>query len=361
MNVAPRDGKTLIRLGADRSQLAGGLFGGIVGGVGGGFGANVGWMIPTLLHLPWVGGARRCGAGRPRRLRAGPGHLRHQRPRPRPEAGRRWRTGSRPSRSRRRAAVTALRGDAESARPLAKPLRRGRVADMHPGRCPRMAHPSRLGRVLLVSSDPLVRAGLAGLLAESGIGVTVEAGAPVDAVVWDTASAPPPPLGPGAPRRPRAGAGRAGRPARRSPAVRPGSVLRTADAATLQAALLAVSRGLVVLEHGFASLRPAPEARPAASAEAFTPREREVLALLGPRPLQPRHRRRAGDQRPHREVPRELHPPEARGGAADRGGGPGRADGPGHALTRGPARMGRIAASPSGRCGAPGRLVAFSP
>ncbi len=56
VTVAPRDGKTRIRLGTDRSQLAGGLFGGIVGGVGGGFGANVGWMIPTLLHLPPVAG-----------------------------------------------------------------------------------------------------------------------------------------------------------------------------------------------------------------------------------------------------------------------------------------------------------------
>ena len=61
VNVAPRDGKTLIRISADRSQLAGGLFGGIVGGVGGGFGANVGWMIPTLLHLPWFAGL--VGAG----------------------------------------------------------------------------------------------------------------------------------------------------------------------------------------------------------------------------------------------------------------------------------------------------------
>lgn len=56
VDVTPRDGKTRIRLSADRSQLAGGLFGGIVGGVGGGLGANVGWMIPTLLHLPWVAG-----------------------------------------------------------------------------------------------------------------------------------------------------------------------------------------------------------------------------------------------------------------------------------------------------------------
>jgi len=61
VSVAPRDGKTFIRIAADRSQLAGGLFGGIVGGVGGGFGANVGWMIPTLLHLPSVAGL--LGAG----------------------------------------------------------------------------------------------------------------------------------------------------------------------------------------------------------------------------------------------------------------------------------------------------------
>ncbi|MGZ6134159.1 MAG: hypothetical protein ACXWK9_06850 [Myxococcaceae bacterium] len=52
VNVGPRDGRTLIRIGVDRSQLAGGLFGGIVGGVGGGLGAQVGWMLPVLLHLP---------------------------------------------------------------------------------------------------------------------------------------------------------------------------------------------------------------------------------------------------------------------------------------------------------------------
>lgn len=139
--------------------------------------------------------------------------------------------------------------------------------------------PLKLGRVLLVSSDPLVRAGLAGLLSGSGITVTVEAGAPVDAVVWDTASAAAPPLGPGAPAVLALVRGeQEGRSALSLGAA--GVVLRTADAATLQAALLAVSHGLVVLEHGFASLRPAPEARPAASAEAFTPREREVLALL---------------------------------------------------------------------------------
>ena len=137
--------------------------------------------------------------------------------------------------------------------------------------------PPQLGRVLLVTSDPLVRAGLAGLLAGSGTVVTVEPGALVDAVAWDTTSAPPPPLGPGA--TPVLALVQGEQDARAAlSAGAAGAVLRSADGATLRAALLAVSRGLVVTEHGFTSLRPAPEARPVAAA--FTPREREVLALL---------------------------------------------------------------------------------
>lgn len=61
VNVAPRDGSTRIRIGVDRSPLAGGLFGGIVGGVGGGFGAQVGWMLPVLLHLPVEAGLASAG------------------------------------------------------------------------------------------------------------------------------------------------------------------------------------------------------------------------------------------------------------------------------------------------------------
>ena len=62
VTVAPRDGKTFIRLTSDRGQLAGGLFGGIVGGVGGGLGSNVGWMLPALLNLPWFVGVAGAGA-----------------------------------------------------------------------------------------------------------------------------------------------------------------------------------------------------------------------------------------------------------------------------------------------------------
>ena len=93
-----------------------------------------------------------------------------------------------------------------------------------------------LGRVLLVTSDPLVRAGLAGLLAGAGTVVTIEPGAPVDAVAWDTTSAPPPPLGPGAP--PVLALVQGEQDARAALAAgAAGAVLRSADGSTLRAAL----------------------------------------------------------------------------------------------------------------------------
>ena len=146
------------------------------------------------------------------------------------------------------------------------------------GGCRAVAPPS-LGRVLLGSSDPLVRAGLVGLLAGSGIAVTVEPGQPVDVAVWDTTSAPPPPLGPGAPPVLALVADEAG--ARRALAAgAAGAVLRTVDANTLAAALGALERGLWVVERSVSSFQPPAEPRARPGAEAFTPREREVLVLL---------------------------------------------------------------------------------
>jgi two-component system nitrate/nitrite response regulator NarL len=141
-----------------------------------------------------------------------------------------------------------------------------------------MPHP-RLGRVLLVSGDPLVRAGIAGLLGPSGIQVTVESGLPVDAIVWDTVSAPPPPLG--SATVPVLALVPDETDARRAMAQgAAGAILRSANADTIQAALSAVEHGLAVVEQGFGSLRPAPEPVRSSRASEFTPREREVLALL---------------------------------------------------------------------------------
>jgi two-component system nitrate/nitrite response regulator NarL len=137
----------------------------------------------------------------------------------------------------------------------------------------------RLGRVLLVSGDPLVRAGIAGLLGPSGIQVTVEPTLPVDAIVWDVLTAPPPPPGPAAVPVLALVADEAD--ARRALAQgAAGAILRSADPETVQAALVAVEHGLAVVERGFGSLRPAPEPSRTSTASEFTPREREVLALL---------------------------------------------------------------------------------
>ena len=56
LNVFPRDGKTIIRIEVNSSQLAGGLFGGLMGGIGGGLGTNLLWMLPITAHLPWYTG-----------------------------------------------------------------------------------------------------------------------------------------------------------------------------------------------------------------------------------------------------------------------------------------------------------------
>jgi two-component system, NarL family, nitrate/nitrite response regulator NarL len=147
-------------------------------------------------------------------------------------------------------------------------------------------------RVLLVGDDPLARAGLGTLLAgraevtltgETTAGHAAEAiaGTGPDVVLWDlgiaggtadalAGAAAVPVLALAADDTHAAEALRAG--AR-------GVLLRGAPAEVLAAALVAVARGLSVLEGPLASewLRP-PEAPLAA--EGLTPREREVLALL---------------------------------------------------------------------------------
>lgn len=160
---------------------------------------------------------------------------------------------------------------------------------------PSAAPPESL-RVLVVAEDPLVRAGLAAILAELPDCRVVGQVAPdaelapaldrldPDAVVWDAGRSPtlpdladlgeaaPPvlmlsPEGPQALRGAVAG-------------VR-GLLPRDADAPTLMAALRAIARGLLVADPAFAKGLPPSSDRAAVTlSEALTPREVEVLQLL---------------------------------------------------------------------------------
>jgi two-component system nitrate/nitrite response regulator NarL len=144
---------------------------------------------------------------------------------------------------------------------------------------------------LLVSADPLVRAGLRGVLAQAQWAVAGEAEVlsraasawhevPFDAVLWDAGQLLP--LGPtAAGTRPivaLVGDERAARVV--LAAGLSGALLRTAEPATVGAALWAAVRGLTVSDGHFLHLRPLPEPTAPAAPGDFTPREREVLALL---------------------------------------------------------------------------------
>jgi DNA-binding NarL/FixJ family response regulator len=147
------------------------------------------------------------------------------------------------------------------------------------------------GRALLISADPLVRAGLRGLLDSAGWGVAGELDAlagvhsaaretPFDVVLWDAGHAPLPEA-PEAGDRPvlalvedEAGA-RAVLAAGQA-----GALLRGIDGGALAAALSAVAHGLTVTDPAFGGLRPTPAPRSSGGPADFTRRELEVLALL---------------------------------------------------------------------------------
>ncbi len=146
-------------------------------------------------------------------------------------------------------------------------------------------------RVLLVSADPLVRAGLRAVLEKAGWAVATEVDAldraraaslelPFDAILWDAGplAVLEPDEGRGAPVVALVQDERAARAVLAAGAA--GALLRAVEPATVGAALLAVTHGLTVSEASFHHLRPAPELPAPASPGDFTPREREVLALL---------------------------------------------------------------------------------
>ena len=151
-------------------------------------------------------------------------------------------------------------------------------------------------RVLVVGDDPLARGGLTALLSAQGIEVVAQAAGGSDwpllleayepeAIVWDlgaggAAGAEPP----GSLERPGVPlVALVADPRQAAEALAAGArsvLLRSASGDRLAAALSAAVQGLVTLDEAVAdAMRPRP-ALAAASHEALTPREREVLQLL---------------------------------------------------------------------------------
>lgn len=126
-------------------------------------------------------------------------------------------------------------------------------------------------RALLLTDDPLARAGLAALLSGEPSVVVVEAPEAAQVVLWPQSDEPPRSAAPFvalvADER---GGGRALRQGAR------GVLLRDVDGPTLAAALAAVARGLLVLDPDLRLVQREPEAREVR----LTPREREVLQLV---------------------------------------------------------------------------------
>ena len=144
---------------------------------------------------------------------------------------------------------------------------------------PIAAYPPGPVRVLVVSDDPLVRAGLGHLLESESEAEVVSDAAEAEVALWDAQHARLDELTElGVPvvaivddESHSAAALAAG--AR-------GAVLRSADGASLWAALVAVRHGLTVLDAAFAPAPAAVEPPRLRLAEELTAREREVLALL---------------------------------------------------------------------------------
>jgi two-component system nitrate/nitrite response regulator NarL len=152
-------------------------------------------------------------------------------------------------------------------------------------RTPPIAFPPGPIRVLVVSDDPLVRAGLGHLLESESEAEVVSDAAEAEVALWDGQHARfeelsqlELPVVAVVDDEPQSAAALA--------AGARGAVLRSADGASLWAALVAVRQGLTVLDAAFAPAAAGAAAPPAAGparlrpGEELTAREREVLALL---------------------------------------------------------------------------------
>jgi DNA-binding NarL/FixJ family response regulator len=134
-------------------------------------------------------------------------------------------------------------------------------------------------RVLVVSDDPLVRAGLGHLLESESEAEVVSDAAEAEVALWDGQHARLDELGElGVPAV--AIVDDESHSAAALAAGARGAILRSADGASLWAALVAVRHGLTVLDAAFAPAPAAPSPPRLRLAEELTAREREVLALL---------------------------------------------------------------------------------
>ena len=119
---------------------------------------------------------------------------------------------------------------------------------------------------------------------------------------------------------------------------------RQSDAANCSPRSTRVRAGLVVLDAAVRdALAPAATARAAAPAEPLTERERQVLAMLAERLVEPPHRRAARDQREHGQGARRRDPGEARRDDAHRSRHARRTARPGDAVARATERGGPLA------------------
>jgi two-component system nitrate/nitrite response regulator NarL len=147
---------------------------------------------------------------------------------------------------------------------------------------PIAAYPPGPVRVLVVSDDPLVRAGLGHLLESESEAEVVSDAAEAEVALWDAQHARLDELSLlGVPVV--AVVDDEAHSAAALAAGARGAVLRSADGASLWAALVAVRHGLTVLDAALAPVAtPAavPEATRLRPGEELTAREREVLALL---------------------------------------------------------------------------------
>ena len=214
-------------------------------------------------------------------------------------------------------------------------------------------------KVALLTDDPLLRAGLSSLLAQTG-SINVVDQRRAEVALWDAGVDAEKTLTRLAELRtlPMPAVAVVGDQPHVAPALAAGArgvVLRDQVGPGIHAALAAVRSGLTVMDAALAETL-VPGARPVADAThgkgrgELTERERQVVQLLVRGPVEQADRRSPRHQRSHREVPRQRRDDEARRFDPDRGRRRGDAPRPDPACSRQASRRRRAR---RGRCRRP--------